>query len=77
MSYEKLLIEAEEKGIRVKEKNMYIDLKGAYKNNKILINLKLTTNAEKKCILSEEIGHHETSYGNILDDNKIVRELAQ
>ncbi|WP_297427914.1 ImmA/IrrE family metallo-endopeptidase [Clostridium sp.] len=77
MSYENLLIEAEEKGIRVKEKNMYINLKGAYKNNKILINLKVTTNVEKKCILSEEIGHHETSYGNILDDNKIVNRKQE
>ncbi|EHI97552.1 protein of unknown function DUF955 [Clostridium sp. DL-VIII] len=77
MSYENLLIEAEEKGIKVKEKNMYINLKGAYKNNKILINLKVTTNVEKKCILSEEIGHHETSCGNILDDNKIVSKKQE
>lgn len=71
MTYENLLIEAEEKGIKVKEKHMYIGLKGLYKDNKILINLKASTDVEKKCILSEEIGHHETSYGNILDDNKI------
>jgi hypothetical protein len=72
MYYENLLIEAEDKGIEVKEKNMYANLKGIYKNNKILINLKAVTNAEKRCILSEEIGHHETSYGNILDNNEIV-----
>jgi hypothetical protein len=72
MYYENLLIEAEEKGIEVKEKNMYANLKGIYKNNKILINLKAVTNAEKRCILSEEIGHHETSYGNILDNNDIL-----
>lgn len=40
MTYENLLIEAEEKGIKVKEKNMYVNLKGAYKDNKILIILK-------------------------------------
>lgn len=77
MNYEKLLVEAEEKGIKVKEKDMYANLKGIYKNNKILINLKVTTNAEKKCILSEEIGHHETSCGNILDDNKIVNRKQE
>lgn len=77
MTYENLLIEAEEKGIKVKEKNMYLNLKGAYKNNKILINLKVATNVEKKCILSEEIGHHETSYGNILDDNQIVNRKQE
>lgn len=71
MNYESLLIEAEEKGIEVKEKNMYANLKGIYKNNKILINTKITTSVEKRCILSEEIGHHETSYGNILAENEI------
>ena len=77
MTYENLLIEAEMKGIRVKEVNMYPKLKGLYKNNKILINLKATTDIEKKCILSEEIGHHETSYGNILDDNEIVNRKQE
>ena len=77
MTYENLLIEAEMKGIRVKEIAMYPQLKGLYKNNKILINLKATTDIEKKCILSEEIGHHETSYGNILDDNEIVNRKQE
>lgn len=77
MTYENLLIEAEMKGIRVKEVAMYPKLKGLYKNNKILINLKATTDIEKKCILSEEIGHHETSYGNILDDNQIVNKKQE
>lgn len=72
MNYESLLIEAERRGITVKEKNMHISLKGIYKNNKILINLKNSTDFEKKCILSEEIGHHETSHGNILDSNNIA-----
>lgn len=77
MHYENLLIEAEEKGIEVKEKNMYSNLKGIYKNNKILINIKVITSVEKRCILSEEIGHHETSCGNILDDNKIVNRKQE
>ena len=77
MTYENLLIEAEMKGIRVKEVAMYPRLKGLYKNNKILINLKVATDVEKKCILSEEIGHHETSYGNILDDNEIANRKQE
>jgi len=77
MTYENLLIEAEMKGIRVKEVAMYPELKGLYKNNKILINLKATTDIEKKCILSEEIGHHETSYGNILDYNEIANRKQE
>ena len=77
MTYENLLIEAEMKGIRVKEVAMYPRLKGLYKNNKILINLKVATDVEKKCILSEELGHHETSYGNILDDNEIANRKQE
>ena len=77
MHYENLLIEAEEKGIQVKEKNMYANLKGIYKNNKILINSKAITSVEKRCILSEEIGHHETSSGNILDCNEIVNRKQE
>lgn len=77
MNYEKLLVKTEEKGIQVKEVNMHPYLKGIYKNNKILINLKLDTNVEKKCILSEEIGHHETSYGNILNNNDIISKKQE
>ncbi|GAA0078906.1 ImmA/IrrE family metallo-endopeptidase [Clostridium sp. CTA-5] len=77
MSYEELLIKAEEKGIEVKEVNMHPSLKGLYRNNKILINLKLDTNIEKKCILAEEIGHHETSSGNILDNKNIVNRKQE
>lgn len=77
MTYENLLIEAEERGIKVKEKHMYANLKGVYKNNKILINLKATTDVEKRCILSEEIGHHETSSGNLLDTNEITNRKQE
>ena len=72
MTYETLLIEAKERGIKVKEKYMYVNLRGVYKNNKILINLKTTTDVEKGCILNEEIEHHEASSGNLLDTNEIT-----
>lgn len=41
-------------------------VKGLYKNNCIAIDNHLT-NIEKKCTLAEELGHHYTSAGNILD----------
>lgn len=44
--------------------------KGYYCDGCIAINSKLT-NTEKKCTLAEEIGHHETTYGNILDKSII------
>ena len=42
------------------------NVKGLYKNGKVAIDRTLT-NREKKCTLAEELGHHYTSTGNILD----------
>lgn len=41
-------------------------LKGLYVQNNIAIEKKMNQ-TEKLCILAEELGHHETSVGNILD----------
>ncbi|AOR24905.1 hypothetical protein BGI42_04400 [Clostridium taeniosporum] len=71
MTYEDLLIYAQNKGLKIKERKLKFNLKGLYKNNKILINSDINTDTERKCILIEEIGHHETSYGNIIDYNNL------
>jgi len=42
------------------------DLKGLYIDGNIAIHQNLTT-VEKACVLSEELGHHHTSTGNILN----------
>lgn len=67
MSYETLIIDAENKGIKIKEKKLKYGLKGLYKNSKIIIDSNISTENEKKCILMEELGHHYTTYGNIID----------
>lgn len=41
-------------------------VKGLYKNNCIAID-KYISRCEKKCTLAEELGHHYTSVGNIID----------
>lgn len=66
MTYEKLLDEAHSEGLIVKEK--YIPGYGGriYKN-RIAIHNEIETSAEKSCILAEELGHHYTTVGNILD----------
>lgn len=65
-AYEKLIVEAEDENIIVKEMDFNSDLDGLYFNNKIAINKKLSSIAEKSCILAEEIGHHRKNIGNIL-----------
>lgn len=68
-AYEKLLLEAESKGLVVKEKPLkYND--GRIKGNKIAIRQNINTQLEKSCVLAEELGHHYTSTGNILDQTR-------
>jgi Zn-dependent peptidase ImmA (M78 family) len=71
MPYERLLIVAEAHGVYVFEKKLLPNTKGLYGDNVICINKRIATNVEKACVLAEEIGHHHTSYGNILDQSDI------
>lgn len=71
MYYESMLVKAETNAnIRIREKPLKYGLKGLYKNGRIIIHDGLTY-TEKACILAEELGHHYTSVGNILDQNMI------
>lgn len=70
MEYEKLMIKYD-KHVKIKEKPLKYGFKGLYKNNKIIIDSKIETNKEKTCILAEELGHHFTTYGDIIDQSDI------
>lgn len=50
--------------------------KGLYADGVISINKHLP-HAEKTCILAEELGHHFTSYGDILDQKKYENEKQE
>lgn len=75
MTYDKLLIKYQDE-VKVKEMPLKYDIKGLYKNNKIIIDSNIDTDAERCCILSEELGHHFTSSGDIID-LKDIRSLKQ
>ncbi len=68
MNYEEMLMEADSEGLIVKEKNIP-GYGGRIYKNRIAINRNIETEIEKSCILAEELGHHYTSAGNILDQN--------
>ena len=51
-------------------------LSGLYCDNVILLNKRLG-NIEKHCILAEELGHYETSYGNITNLNDIKNQKLE
>ena len=66
MNYEALLEEAHQEGLVVKEKPLKYN-NGRIKGKRIAIRQDIETNTEKSCVLAEELGHHHTSVGNILD----------
>ena len=70
MTYEQLLAHSDEAGLVVREKPLkYND--GRIKGNRIAIRQNIETQKEKACVLAEELGHHYTSSGNILDQTKV------
>lgn len=68
MSYEELLIEADNEGLIVKEKPLPIS-DGRIKGNRIAIRRDIPTLTKKADVLAEELGHYHTTVGNILDQS--------
>lgn len=76
VTYETLLDEADAELIEVSERNLKNKTKGLYCNYVIWINKKLTS-VEKGCVLAEELGHHYTTSGDILDQGYIVNRKQE
>lgn len=69
---EKLEQEAFEDSVKVHDYYLGEEsLKGIYIDGNIAINASVNNTTEKACVLAEELGHHHTSVGNILDMNDI------
>lgn len=69
-AYERLEHEACRDGIDVIEYTFENKtIKGLYCDGTAAIRKDLETSAEKTCVLAEELGHHYTSVGNILDQS--------
>ena len=71
MNYEQLLTAADQEGLLVKEHSLS-NHDGLISGKRIAIRKNIETQAEKSCVLAEEIGHHYTTTGNILDQSDIV-----
>lgn len=67
MTYEELLLEAGNNNLITKELPLPVS-KGRIKGNRIAIRSGMTE-TEKKCVLAEELGHHYTAVGDILDQS--------
>ncbi|WP_375103801.1 ImmA/IrrE family metallo-endopeptidase [Paenibacillus sp. RS8] len=70
MTYECLLRDADARGLEVYEVSLRGNIKGLYQDDIIWLDRTLSA-IEKRCILAEEIGHYETTTGNILDQSDI------
>lgn len=68
MGYEDLLNEAESQNLIVKEKTL-TGTDGRIKGNRIAIRKGLHSSVQKACVLAEELGHHHTTTGRILDQS--------
>ena len=70
IKYEELLTEVDDAGINIDESFKFNGkTKGLYIDGNIALSSSLSSSTEKTCILAEELGHHYTSYGNIIDMN--------
>lgn len=72
MLYDLLLQKANQMLIEVIERPLKGNLKGIYADGVICIDSRIDTRTEKACKLAEEIGHHETSSGDIIFQESIV-----
>lgn len=66
MNYEQLQIQHDNLNIQEMHLSDVNGLKGLYIDGNIAIEKDMTA-TEKACILAEELGHHYTTFGNILD----------
>ena len=66
MTYEEMQILHDDLNIVEMDLSEVSGLKGLYFKGHIAINAKMS-DIEKACVLAEELGHHYTSVGNILD----------
>lgn len=76
MTYEQLLTTADQNGLLVKEKTL-VQHDGLLRGKRIAIRKDIETQAEKSCVLAEEIGHHCTSSGDILDQTDIMNRKQE
>jgi hypothetical protein len=74
--FEQLLKEAEEEGLEVISWSLQGKTKGLYCDGFIVLNKNVPTTSERACIIAEELGHHYTTAGNILDQ-KVISNRKQ
>lgn len=77
--YEELLDTAKKENVVVIETALFsgTKIKGLYCDRHIGLNKDIETAAEKACVLAEELGHHYTAVGNILDQSSAANRKQE
>lgn len=72
-SYEELLEKSRNDDLCVYENYDFSNtrIKGLYCDGNIALSRDLETDAERACVLAEELGHHYTTVGDILDQSDV------
>ena len=71
-NYERMQDDGQKDGVESLEFPFQSDrIKGLYSDGIIAINSNIETYVEKGCYYAEELGHHHTTYGSILDQNDV------
>lgn len=72
-TYEELQDEAYKDGIEIIDNYAFKSerISGLYCDSTIALSKNLKRTAEKKCVLAEELGHHYTAVGDILDQSTV------
>ncbi|BDH62351.1 membrane protein [Lysinibacillus sp. PLM2] len=77
MKYEQLVKEVYQNELELYEVCLSSRIKGLYSDNIIWINKLIPTSVEKTCVLAEELGHHHTTIGDILDQSSVVNRKLE
>ena len=76
MTYDELLIEADDTGLIVKEAPL-CSSDGRCKGNRIAIRKDIATSTRKADVLAEELGHYHTTVGDIIEMQGIEDEKQE
>ena len=77
-NYERLLQEADDENVYVDENyHFQSELGGLYIDGNIALSARLETSAERACLLAEELGHHFTSVGHIIDPSSVANRKQE
>ena len=77
-TYERLASSPDAEGVTIYDRKFRSPrIKGLYCDGNIAVSDSLNTDAEKACVLSEELGHYHTTVGDIIDQSSAANRKQE